>query len=56
MQHPYFTEDGFVPWFEEELKSMLERDAQVGPVESRIGLKGGFGSTPGRLGTLLTLK
>ena len=23
MQHPYFTEDGFVEWFEEELKSML---------------------------------
>ena len=28
MQHPYFTEDGFVGWFEEELKQMLERDAQ----------------------------
>ena len=28
MQHPYFTEDGFVEWFEEELKSMLERDNQ----------------------------
>jgi len=28
MQHPYFTEDGFVAWFEEELKQMLERDAQ----------------------------
>ena len=29
MQHRYFTEDGFVQWFEEELKQMLERDAQV---------------------------
>lgn len=28
MHHPYFTEDGFVQWFEEELKSMLERDSQ----------------------------
>lgn len=28
MQHRYFTEDGFVTWFEEELKQMLERDAQ----------------------------
>ena len=26
MQHPYFG-DGFVEWFEEELKQMLERDA-----------------------------
>ena len=28
MQHPYFTEDGFVAWFDGELKQMLERDAQ----------------------------
>eukprot|EP00966_Prymnesium_polylepis_P177351 4107386-Prymnesium_polylepis.1 len=28
MQHRYFTDDGFVSWFEEELKQMLERDAQ----------------------------
>jgi serine/threonine protein kinase len=28
MHHPYFTEDGFVQWFGEELKSMLERDSQ----------------------------
>jgi len=28
---------------------------RVPPVESRIGLKEGFGSTPGELGKLLTL-
>ena len=28
MQHPYFTEDNFVAWFDGELKQMLERDAQ----------------------------
>ena len=27
MNHEYFTEDGFVEWFDEELKQMLERDA-----------------------------
>ena len=27
MAHRYFTEDGFISWFDEELKQMLERDA-----------------------------
>jgi cyclin-dependent kinase-like len=27
MNHRYFTDDGFVEWFDEELKQMLERDA-----------------------------
>ena len=27
MEHEYFTEDGFVAWFEGELKQMLDRDA-----------------------------
>ena len=29
MQHSYFTDDGFPSWFEEELKQMLDRDAQA---------------------------
>ena len=27
MASRYFTEDGFISWFDEELKQMLERDA-----------------------------
>ena len=27
MAHRYFTEDGFIQWFDEELKQMLDRDA-----------------------------
>jgi len=27
MAHRYFTEDGFISWFDDELKQMLERDA-----------------------------
>ena len=27
MAHPYFTDDGFIQWFDDEMKLMIERDA-----------------------------
>jgi serine/threonine protein kinase len=48
MQHPYFTEDGFVQWFDEELKLMLDRDSQDFKMRQKKFRKAG---KPGKAGS-----